>query len=48
VRLCNIFYGDDELYEKFVKPFNHKQKDFDFDGLVAEVSQRTWGDDVIQ
>lgn len=48
VRLCHIFYGDDELYEKFVKPFNHKQKDFDFDGLVAEVSQRTWGDDVIQ
>ena len=36
VRLCHIFYGDDELYEKFVKPFNHKQKDFDFDGLVAE------------
>lgn len=48
VRLSHIFYGDDELYEKFVKPFNHKQKDFDFDGLVAEVSQRTWGDDVIQ
>jgi ATP synthase F1 complex assembly factor 1 len=48
VRLCHIFYGDDELYEKFVKPFNHKQKDFDFDSLVAEVSRRTWGDDVIQ
>jgi hypothetical protein len=48
LRLAHKFYADDGLYEKFVKPFNHAQKKFDFDAYVAEVAQVTWSDDVIQ
>ena len=48
VRLCHLFYAEDALYEKFVKSFNHAQKKFDFDALVAEVAKRTWSDDIIQ
>ena len=48
VRLCHAFYADDELYEKFVKKFNHDQKAFDFDALVAEAAKLTWTDAVIQ
>ena len=48
LRLCHRFYADDALFEKFVKPFNHAQKNFDFDALVEEVAKRTWSDDVIQ
>ena len=48
LRLAHKFYADDGLYEKFVKPFNHAQKQFDFDAYVAEVAQVTWSDDVIQ
>jgi len=48
VRLCHLFYEDDALFEKFVKPFNHAQKKFDFDALVGEVAKRTWNDEIIQ
>jgi ATP synthase F1 complex assembly factor 1 len=48
VRLCHTFYADDELYDKYVKRFNHNQKAFDFDALVAEVAKLTWTDAVIQ
>lgn len=48
VRLCHAFYVDDELYTKFVMRFNHDQKAFDFDALVAEVAKLTWTDAVIQ
>ena len=48
LRLCHRFYADDALFEKFVKPFNHAQKKFDFDALVGEVAKRTWSDEVIQ
>ena len=48
VRLCHAFYADDELYEMFVKRFNHDQKAFDFDALVADVAKLTWMDAMIQ
>jgi ATP synthase F1 complex assembly factor 1 len=48
IRLCHKFYADDALYEKFVKPFNHAQKNFDFDAFTAEVAKVTWSDDVIR
>ena len=45
VRLCHTFYAEDDLYEKFVKPFNHNQKDFDFDAMVLKVRDLTWSDE---
>lgn len=48
IRLCHMFYADGDLYDRFVKRFNHNQKDFDFDALVAEVAKLSWSDAVIQ